>query len=221
MAKPTGTSGFFRARVGLDGQIVGSFEMIPYSDDKAAIEKQMAGQFIASMNKHFEKNGSRFFLSDPQTNTENDFDLTVSSPNGPAYMELMEIAPLTGPYDQAPANYKPYDFGKAILEGILWKSNRYPKSLRRDLFLLLYVTHWSFTLSDTTIACLRYWLRRQPLTFRAVFTYQPLDAAEGVSHYLYPVRPKLLDTFEPEKIRDNICLNINPQNFRVSSESKP
>lgn len=159
MAKPTGTSGYFQAQMSVDGKVVGSFEAIPLSKEKTEVEKHMVERFIASMIKYFETTDDRFFMADPQLNPQDDFDFTVASPNGPAYLELMEIAPLTGPYEQALAEYKPYDFGEAILSGILKKSSRYPKNIGRDIYLLLYVTHWSFALSDIAIACLRYWLR--------------------------------------------------------------
>src|SRR6185503_20501917 len=135
--------------------------------------------------------------------------------------ELMEIAPLTGPYEQAPTEYKPYDFGEAILSGILKKSSRYPKNLGRDIYLLLYVTHWSFALSDIAIACLRYWLREQSTVFRAVFTYEPIDAEEGAPHWLFPVPSELIGSFDPEQVRENVCLNLNPRNFQVVHERKP
>lgn len=221
MAKPTGITGFFRAQVTADGKVVGSFEKTPFSEGKAEVENQMVERFIASMNKHLEGTGDRFFLAEPQRNDEDDFDFTVALPNGPAYLELMEIAPLSGPHEQAPEKYKPYDFAKAILSGILKKSNRYPKSTGRDIFLLLYVTHWTFALSQTTLACLRYWLKRQPTVFRAIFTYEPFDAEEGVPHWLFPVPPELIGGFDPEQITDNVCLNLNPQKWQVVHERKP
>ena len=221
MAKPTGTSGYFQAQMRVDGKVVGSFEAIPFSKEKTELEKHMAERFIASMNKYLETTGDRFFLADPQLNPQDDFDFTVTSPNGPAYLELMEIAPLTGPYEQAPTEYKPYDFSEAILSGILKKSSRYPKSLGRDIYLLLYVTHWSFALSDIAIACLRYWLRVQSTVFRAVFTYEPIDAEEGAPHWLFPVPPELIGSFDPEQVRENVCLNLNPRNFQVVHERKP
>ena len=221
MAKPTGVSGFFRIHVGSDGHASGSFEQIPFSATKAAVEQQMAERFIASMNEHLAKSGDRFFLSELQSNTENDFDFTVASPNGPAYLELMEVAPLRGPYKQAPATYRPYEFAGVILTGILEKSNRYPNSTGRDIFLLLYVTHWSFILSDTTIACLRYWLRAQPTAFRAIFSYEPLDADEGVPHWLFPIPPRLIGAFDPEQIRENVCTNLDLRDAKVAYDASP
>ncbi|THJ22736.1 MAG: hypothetical protein CAF45_008960 [Nitrospira sp. CG24E] len=220
MAKPAGKSGFFQARVGADGEIVGYFERIPFAKEKAEIETYMVERFIVSMNKGISKTGDRFFLDNPRLNPEDDFDFTVSSPNGPAYLELMEIAPLAGSHEKAPSAYKPYDFGKVILSGIRDKSNRYPTNLGRDLFLLLYVTHWFFMLSDVAVACLRHWLRSQPTIFRAIFTYELLDANEGVPRWLYPVPPELIGPFDPEQVRENVCLHLDPQGFQIAHERK-
>jgi hypothetical protein len=221
MGKPTGTSGFFRAQVSSNGDVVGSFEKIAFSAEKAVLELQTVDRFIASMNMHLRKSGDRFFLENPSNNRENDFDLTVSTPHGPAYLELMEIAPLAGPYGRAPSKYKPYDLAKTILSGVLEKSNRYPKDAGHPIFLLLYVTHWAFALSDTTIACLRYWLKTQPTLFCAIFTYEPIDESEGEPHWLFPVPPELIGSFDPEQFRDNVCLNLNPQKWQVVHERKP
>jgi hypothetical protein len=221
MGKPTGTIGFFRAQVGSNGDVVGSFEKIAFSEEKAAVEVQMVDRFIASMNIHLGKSGDRFFLENPSSNRENDFDFTVSTPHGPAYLELMEIAPLAGPYGEAPSIYKSYDLATTILSGVLEKSNRYPKDAGRPLFLLLYVTHWAFALSDMTIACLRSWLKAQPTIFRAIFTYEPIDENEGEPHWLFPMPPELIGSFDPEQFRDNVCLNLNPQKWQVVHERKP
>lgn len=220
MAKPTGVSGFFQVQIDAHGHVIGSFEQIAFSAKKAEVEKHMAERFIVSMNKHLEKTGGHFFLADPRNNEEDDFDFTVSTPNGPAYLELMEIAPMTGPYDSVPAKYKPYDFGQTIFSGILEKSAHYPKNVGRDIFLLLYITHWSFALSDRTLACLRYWLKAQPTVFRAIFTYEPLDSDEGRPHWLFPVPPELIGSFDPEQVRENVCLNLSPQKWEIVRERK-
>ena len=125
MAKPSGVSGFFQVRVNEQGQITGTFEQTPYAAEKAEVELQMVTSFIASMNKHLASSGETFFLWNPSQNQEDDFDFTVDSRSGPGYLELMEIAPLTGPYATAPSSYKPYELARTILGGILEKSNRY------------------------------------------------------------------------------------------------
>lgn len=220
MAKPTGTLGYFCALVGVDGDVTGSFVKTDFSPDKPAAEKQIAEYFFGSMNKHLAPSELKFCLSDLKQNPENRLDFTVSSPNGPAYLELMEIAPLKGPYDTAPGSYNPYLFAKAILSGIFQKSDHYStKKPGLDLYLLLYVTHWAFTLSGSTMACLRYWLKAKPSVFRAVFFYQPLEAHEGAPYWLFPVPPELIGTFDPEQIRDSVVINMNPQSMKIHKEN--
>jgi hypothetical protein len=154
MVKPSGTSGFFQVRANEQGDISGAFVPTPYSTEKAEIERQMVVSFISSMNKNLATSCEEFFLSNPKQNQENNIDFTVDSPNGLAYLELMEIAPLKGPYTTAPSSYKPYEFAKAVLAGIKQKSDHYAGTQGRDIFLLLYITHWSFIPSSSTLACL-------------------------------------------------------------------
>jgi len=221
MAKPSGISGCCRVQVDSDGRVYGTFEQVPFASEKAELEAQMVSRFILSMNKGLASTGETFILANPKQNDENHFDFTVDSPRGPSYLELMEIAPLRGPYEMVPSNYKPYDFARVILEGVRSKSGRYGTSHNRDLFLLLYVTHWAFALSDTTLACLRYWCARQQLGFRAIFSYQPLDEDEGVPGWIYPYPPDLLGSFDPETVRDNVCINLDPRKFEVVRGRRP
>lgn len=216
MAKPSGVSGAFRAQVDVHGRVVGVFEQIPYSRQKAEVERQMAAGFIESMNKHLAANGESFFLSEPRQNVENDYDFTVSSYGRPADLELMEIAPLKGPYEAAPHSYRPYEFAKAILSGITAKSGHYSRaSSPRELFLLLYVTHWSFLPSESALACLRYWCAREPHVFSAIFVFHFLDSIEGVPSWIFPYPTDLLVAFDPEGIRENVCVNLDPRKFEV------
>jgi hypothetical protein len=182
---------------------------------KVEVERTVVERFIASMNRRLAKNGEQFFLSDPRQNAENDFDFTVTSPKGDAFLELMEIAPLMGPYDKAPPRYNVHEFAESIFRGILEKSQRYPERMEKELFLLCYVTHWTFILSRSAIACLRYWCARTPLAFRAVFSFQPLDDEDGEPTWLFPVPPNMLGDFDPEMIRNSTCLNLDSRKFEV------
>lgn len=221
MAKPSGVSGFFQVKVNQQGQISGTFQQTPYSAEKAEVELQMVIAFIASMNKHLAPSGEAFFLSDPMQNQESDFDFTVDSRNGPAHLELMEIAPLKGPYATAPSSYKPYELARTVLDGVMEKSNRYIGNQGRHLFLLLYATHWSFVPSASTLACLRYWCARRQHAFRAIFAFHLLDPNEGVPGWIFPYPPDLLGVFDPEAIRDDVCLNLDPRRFEVKFENEP
>src|SRR5262249_33236914 len=198
------------------GTVTGSFVPPTMPETKVEIERCIADRFIASMNQYPAQAGERFFLSNPVTNQENDFDFTVQSSRGDAFLELMEIAPLRGPYDTAPPRYDVYGFARALFGGILSKSERYPKRMTNELFLLVYVTHWAFTLGEPVIGCLRYWCAKTPLAYRAVFSFQSLDEKEGTPQWIFPVPPDLLGNFDPEKVRGATCLNLDPRKWSVS-----
>lgn len=218
MDKPSGISGFFRVQMNADGNVTGGFHQIPYSPTKSEVERSIATNFIASANKELVKSSESFIFWNPTQNEENDFDFTVETSRGPAYLELMEVAPLAGPYESASARYKPYDLASAVLKGIKEKSAHYPKTMERDLFLLLYVTHWAFDLSNLTAACLRYWAARTDHVFRAIFSYEPDDEHEGRSSFIFPYPLDMLGAFDPEQVRDSECLSLDPRKGLAVSE---
>lgn len=211
MAKPTGISGFFRVQTHPNGSVTGGFEQIPYSQKKEDVELATATAFIVSMDRELAKSGSKFLISTPRTNPEDDFDLTVSTPRGDAYLEMREIQP-GAPYDKIAPGYNSYDFATILLKAIQTKSAHYAHP-GRQLFLLMYSTHWALTPNETSLMCLRFWLAREKPVFDAIFTYQPLDAKEGVGHWVYPFPPELLGGFDPEAVKDHRCLNIDPRGF--------
>lgn len=141
---------------------------------------------------------------------------TVTTSNGPAYLELLEAAPLKGKYENTSASYKPYEYAKFILAEIFKKSAKYPKTGVQNIFLLVYVTHWTFVLSDTTIACLRYWLSQQPTVFRAIFSFSLFNAEEGNPQWLGPFPPELIGSFDPEIVINNVCYNLDPRKIEVT-----
>jgi hypothetical protein len=214
MGKPTGTSGFFRVQANPDGTIAGSFHQIAYSKQKAEVELETARAFVNSMNRELSKVGEVSLIQNPRINSEYDFDLTVSTSRGDAYLEMMEIQPGL-PYDQASNSHSPYDLARVLYDGIQNKSRHYAHPGRK-LFLLLYLTHWAFRLSNATLMCLRFWLARDKPVFDAIFSYQPFDSSEGDPRWLYPYPPELLKDFDPEAVRHLRFLNLDPQKFIVS-----
>jgi hypothetical protein len=195
--------------VNSDGTVSGSFTPVSLPSTKETIEKTIADRFIGSMNRRHSQQGESFFLSDPRKNAEDGYDFTVASPKGDAILELMEIAPLEGPYDQAPPRYTVYDFAQCILQGILRKSSHYSSKSDQERFLLLYVTHWTFILSKSVQDCLRYWCAQTPPLFSAVFLFQPLEDQDGEPSWLFPYPPEKLGNFDPEQFRNTTCLNLD------------
>lgn len=136
MAKPTGTIGPNRVSVQADGRIEHTFERIEFSKKKDEVEVMITHDFIASMNQLMAPSGMTWFMSNPVQNPENDFDFTITLPDGhPAWLELMEIAPLElfGGFEKVPASYKPYDLAEIIV-GMIRKKG--PRTIPRPRAML-------------------------------------------------------------------------------------
>ena len=63
------------------------------------------------------------------------------------------------------------------------------------------------------IACLRVWLQHEATPFRASFAFTPQPHTGGIAQWLAPVPPELIAGFDPESVRDNIVLNVDPAGF--------
>lgn len=92
---------------------------------------------------------------------------------------------------------------------------------KRKLFLLIYGTHWAFSLGISTIQLLRYRLSREQHVFSAVFYLKPIDATFGEIHVLYPVPPKYLVNFKPEEHEKLYSLGFDYQKFQIVGRNFP
>jgi hypothetical protein len=219
MKKPIGQNGFFKVSVEETSIASGEFVSIAYPAQKDGQELVVANAFVQAMADGVNADGLATLFTDLTPLTENHFDFSVTAQGSPAYLELQEIAPLTGPYASAPAQYKPYDHAQHILAKIREKAAKYPNDGGAPIFLLIYVTHWSFALSDTVIACLRVWLQQEVTPFRAIFAFTPLPEAGGIAKWLAPLPPELIAGFDPESVRENFVLNVNSTGFVLVSKS--
>jgi len=218
MAKPTGQIGPTRATVVEGGNIEIAFEKIAFPSAKDEVESFIVQDFLASVGKALASQGEAFIFDSPTKNTANDFDFSVQSKQGPAFLELMEIAPLElfgGGYDKVPPKYKPYDLAQVVVKKVLGKAKRYSGNIGRPLFLLTYITHWGFTPSESTVALLRYFLCEEKHPFNAIFLYSPIEKGVGDARWLFPVPPELLAGVKPDQLKDNEVLNLDPQKWQV------
>ena len=216
MKKPTGKSGPISAKITKSGEFTASFEKIQFPDDKDEIESYVVSCFVDSGKEKF---GKYFFISDPKKNTLDDFDFLVTTPKGNAYLELMEIAPLElyrGGYKDAPNCIDRYDISKFVHSKILEKSEKYPNKLSKELYLLLYVTDYKFSLSDVSRHILSYFCYKSSIKFDVIFSYTPHDEKEGVVNWIHPSEDKEFEGFDPEQFMgENI--NLDPEKFVVDS----
>ena len=217
MKKPTGKSGSFRFGIKDSGEASGEFRKIGFPDEKDDIEEVIVSRFIMSAKEKFKE---FFFISQPRKNELDDFDFTVKTQKGEAYLELMEIAPLDlykAGYEKAPKTYDRCELAEYVVSKVVGKSENYPNNLKRELFLLLYVTDFKFSFSDTTIQLLRYFITLQPVKFDVIFLYTPLDNKDGVVNWIHPMDKEEFNGFDPEKYRGKV-INLDTEGFTVIKE---
>lgn len=217
MAKPTGDIGFTRTTVVEGGKVGVTFEKIAFPTSKDEVESLIVSDFLASTNAALAPNGETFIFDSPTKNSENDFDFNVQSRHGPAYLELMEIAPLElfGGYGSVPPKYKPYDLAQIVAKKILGKAKRYSGQIGRPLFLLTYITHWGFTLSESTVGLARCFLAQERHPFNAIFLYAPIEKGFGDPKWLWPVPPELIAGINPDQFKETEVLNLDPTKWQV------
>lgn len=220
MKKPTGKMGPYRVTVGEKGKVGGSFEKVSFPTEKDDIESYIVSCFIGSAEKAL---GQHFFLSNPRKNELDDFDFSVTTPKGEGYLELMEVAPLElheGGHDAAPNVYNRYEMAQSIHSKVVEKSEKYPRDLSLELFLLLYVTNYKFRLTNTTMKILAYFCHNSSLRFDVILLYTPLDEVEGDVAWIYPMEEADFEGFDPERYR-GVVLSFDSESFEVKTPKKP
>lgn len=219
MAKPTGMIGPNKITVASDGAVEHAFQPVPFSTKKEEVEVLIANDFIASMTQLMTaQGGTRWFMSNPVQNAENDFDFTITLPDGMlAWLELMEIAPLHlfGDHQHVPAKYKPFDFAKIIVGMIMKKAVHYPAASARELHLLTYITHWGFIPSESLIHLVRAFLIEEKHPFAGIYLYAPFEAGHGHGRVIAPVDPKQYAFFNPNELKENEVINLNPAKWQL------
>lgn len=103
----------------------------------------------------------------------------------------MEIAPLEytrGGHSNASASYSLEERCEFIRQKITKKSNKY-MGIGTDIFLLLYSTHWKFSLTPFDFRILARIFHRERYYFRAIFYifwFPGSPGNEGKVHILFP-----------------------------------
>ena len=204
--KPTGITG--PTRVGPDGV---RFLQIPFPETKDEIEQFV----VASFSREALPGG--LTIRSKHQNRENDLDFAIKTNKGGKFLELMEVAPLEnlrGSYTSAPSSYKPYEFAEYIHAKAMKKSDHYASGHAPKIVLLLYVTHWTFTLSESVICLLQYWFATKPHCFEWIFAYHPIDQQTGIRHLLFPTPVDFWRTFDPNSLRENVVHNLSPMDWQ-------
>ena len=212
-AKPTGKIGPVKITGTAEGTRA-KFSRIEFPSTKADIEQFIVNSFLrlAPAAHVFPHEGCS-----AEQNPEQDLDFTLNCEDKRhRKLELMEIAPLEhvrGSYEAAPTSYKPYDMAQYVLSKLLSKSSRYGPTAVPELYLLMYITAWQFTLSETVTCLLQYWTHTTAHNFTGIYLYMPIDKSNGVSRLIYPTPAEHWKTFDADSYRDNEVTNLHPEQW--------
>lgn len=189
------------------------FQQLQFPKEKQQTEAMVASGFVACIETLPGPDGQLLKMSNLVQNDENDLDFSVTVNGVASYLELVEAAPLNGPYEKAPSQYTVGAFAQQVLASIGDKAARYSGSRPgKPLYLLVYVTHWAFIFSDSVIQCLRYWLGMLPSPFTAIFLYKPVTPSDGASCWLYPAEPRAGS--HPDQVINSLVTNSDPRSMR-------
>ena len=189
--KKTGKKGAIR--LGPEGVVV---ENIPFSKDKAEIERYVARQFV----DHPPREETAYFKSKTlRQNAEDDLDFTVDTAEGKKYLELKEFAPLEkfgGDHANVPSMHNVGEMAKWYCQLVEEGSTRYAGI--PNIFLITYSTERTLNL----MACyrlVRSMLNREQLSLERVY-YVSLHGRTGSSSLrLYPVAEAILSQEEERR----------------------
>jgi hypothetical protein len=201
--KPTG----FNAITHVTG-IGAEVQPIVLPNDKEAIEADIVRIFSKNINDPF------FKFTNAQQNKPDDFDFTIQTDHGPCYLELAEFAPLSGArggYESAPNEYGVGDMADKILSVISKKAEHYAGYKKRDLVLLVYITHFAFLPSESVITVVRHELLKMQLPFERVYFFLSIDGETGV---VWKLRPSPIEVLGANMtaLRLNKITNFDPRN---------
>ncbi len=211
--KPTGSTGPLTVKVESDRLEI-TWNRLKFPNEKEKIERLIVdGFYRAAAAEQMIPAGELEFRQNPT----DDFDFTMEGPLGRRYVELMEIAPLQAcrGYDAASGSYRPYDLANFVLQGILAKSSRYAGAARNTpIWLLLYVTDWKFTPSESMVMLTQCLANRNAHAFERIFLYKPVDVDNGKAWWIHPTPAEHWVGFDPEDCRDAVVANLMPTYVR-------
>ncbi|MCH7865456.1 MAG: hypothetical protein IIC56_09630 [Proteobacteria bacterium] len=183
---------------------------------KEELEEFIANAFVRAANSDVKKHD---ILTEPKRNKENDFDFDVQTTDGPKYLELMEFAPLEkskGGFESASGAYRVGDQVDWLIKNIIRKSEHYRSANQQSIYLLIYITHWAFLWSETTVNVLRVRLVRMRHNFERIFLFAAIDEYSGHVELAYPSPPSCLRYWDTSKFEKNTGQNLDPGKWKFA-----
>ena len=168
--KPTGSIGAIS--ISSAGDV--TFEKVSFPAEKAEVEG-----FVVELTVHaLQEANLNPWGAVPRRNPEQHFDFTIPSPNGEAYLDLMEIAPLDGQggFQNATLDYHHGQIADWVWAKLTQKARKYGLPRELSVHLLLYSTDLAFRLSAGVLDLLSYYCSVADRGFMSILYAVPEDA---------------------------------------------
>ncbi|MFG1201729.1 hypothetical protein V5F29_04975 [Xanthobacter aminoxidans] len=178
--KPKGTDGF--VILSSHNNVGGPVE-IQLSSNKREREIEIISMFQSSLERWDSK---ILRILDFKDNDESDYDFSVNTNDGPAFVELTEFAPSRGgsPYNNTDQIYNVGDMADQFKSLVDKKNSHYSRG-ERNIILLVYHTHFAFAIERPLLDVIRFDINRQNTIFKYVYFFSPLGSGSSF-RLIYP-----------------------------------
>lgn len=182
-----------------------------FSGQKDRDERRIAKAMSAAVNRHLPFN-ERFRAL--VQNSENDIDFSSTVNGRRHFIELMEHAPLTGPYPQGAQRRETYLEATWIADKAETKGKRQGPGLQRTLFV--YATHETFVLSETAKAVTAAMLSKRSHGYKSIWYGHYLGDETFITFQLFPRSD--LETIDPEDFRNHFWIAADSSQARLFAD---
>ena len=179
-----------------------AFHELHLPEEKSELERAILNGALATAAR--QKSGDPYGLTKPpEQNKENDFDFTLTTRTGKAYLDLLEAAPLSdfgGRYENVPQIIRVGEMAEAVVALVMKKNAHYQGVWRTPIHLLVYSTDWRLSLSASVLTLLAHWLRTKPHGFATVNYFLPAGVVRSIWHPLFPSSDKELMNINEDEV---------------------
>jgi len=198
-----------------------AYHAIHLPETKPEIEHAILRAALATARR--QGNDPYALVRPPEQNIENDFDFTLTTRTGTAFLDLLEVAPLEdfgGSYENVPQILRVGDIASSVYSLIRRKHNKYQGIWQTPIHLLAYTTDWRLALPPSALTLLAHWLRSQPHGFASVSYFLPGGILHPLWWSLYPSDDEDLVGLDENEFMERRAARIDPSTIHKTSKGE-
>jgi hypothetical protein len=162
-------------------------------------------------------------VREPEQNAENDFDFTLTTRTGVAFLDLVEVAPLEafgGSYENVPQILRVGDIAGSAYSLIRRKHSKYQGIWQTPIHLLAYTTDWRLALPPSALTLLAHWLHSHSHGFATVSYFLPAGILRPLWWSLYPSDDDELAGLDEHEFMERRAARIDPSTVHKTSKGE-